>query len=71
MILYYTDGVTEAMNEENEEFGEERLVQVLRESGGADLVDVMRNVDEAVRDFVGGAAQSDDFTAVAARYTGA
>lgn len=71
MLLYYTDGVTEAMNDADEEFGEERLVQVLRQCGDADLVDVMRNIDTAVREFVNGAPQSDDFTAVAARFTGA
>lgn len=71
MLLFYTDGVTEAMNAENEEFGEERLTAVLHEWGDATLVDLMRNVDQAVRAFVGDAAQSDDFTAVAARYTGA
>ena len=71
MLLFYTDGVTEAMNDENEEFGEERLIAVLRECGAEALVDLMRAVDQAVRTFVGDAAQSDDFTAVAARYTGA
>ncbi|MCC7206316.1 MAG: SpoIIE family protein phosphatase [Anaerolineae bacterium] len=71
MLLFYTDGVTEAMNEADEEFGEERLMQVLQRYGDADLIDLMRRLDAAVRDFVGDAAQSDDFTAVAARYTGA
>jgi sigma-B regulation protein RsbU (phosphoserine phosphatase) len=71
MLLYYTDGVTEAMNVDDEEFGEQRLIDVLQECGDAPLVELMRSVDQKVRDFVGDADQSDDFTAVAARYTGA
>ena len=30
-LFIYTDGVTEAMNEENEEYGEERLISFLKE----------------------------------------
>lgn len=30
IILMYTDGITEAMNEQEEEFGEERLIEVLK-----------------------------------------
>lgn len=64
-VLLYTDGVTEAVNDENEQFGEERLTGCLdgcHEEGPAEIV---RDVLRSVTDFSGGRAQSDDITMLA------
>ena len=64
VVLFYTDGVTEAMNPADEEFGEERLAEILcchRHEPAQAIADA---IDAAVRAFASGAAQSDDFTFV-------
>jgi sigma-B regulation protein RsbU (phosphoserine phosphatase) len=67
LLVIYTDGVTEARNEEREEFGETRLLTLMRISGGErsalTLSNIMRNLDE----FVGAASQHDDITCMVVR----
>ena len=66
-VVLYTDGVTEAMNEAKEEFGMERL-QALFAGGGPQSAETATGaVFAAVREFVGGAAQSDDITCLTLR----
>ena len=54
-LYLYTDGITEAMSEKGELFGERRLVEILSAEGPD-------GVPESVRNFVGNAEQSDDLT---------
>jgi len=58
-LLLYTDGVTEAMNRMQAQFGERRLECVLRASDNDRLIDA---VSRAVTKFTAGAEQSDDIT---------
>jgi sigma-B regulation protein RsbU (phosphoserine phosphatase) len=64
IVVFYTDGVTEAMNKAGEEFGMERFKQVIAEHADytADIIE--QAVVDAVRDFIAGSPQSDDFTMV-------
>ena len=69
-MFLYTDGITEAMNADHEEFTEARLEAVLAEGHDQPVDSVLENVTTAVVDFVGGAEQSDDITCVVLRYDG-
>ncbi len=60
--LLYTDGVSEAMNERQELFGEDRIGQILDGLHGAGGEEVIRKVMEAVEEHRGAAPQSDDIT---------
>jgi serine phosphatase RsbU (regulator of sigma subunit) len=63
VLLVYTDGVTEAINAEEEQFGPERVETVLRRTGPAgDAEAVVAAVNEAVAGFTGGAEVADDTT---------
>ena len=64
-IFLYTDGVTEAMNDKRELFGEQRLQRVLDELSDDDAKKILSTVNAAVKDFVGDAQQSDDITMLA------
>jgi serine phosphatase RsbU (regulator of sigma subunit) len=70
VFVFFTDGLSEAMNEQAELFGERRLRDVVEgpESVGTDALgdtdDMKERILAAVRDFVGGAAQHDDMTMV-------
>jgi sigma-B regulation protein RsbU (phosphoserine phosphatase) len=69
MVVVFSDGVVEALNTANEEFGEERLMAVI--SPGIDNVEkLVAAVVDAVRQFSGNANQSDDITIMAIRYLG-
>jgi len=61
-LLLYTDGVTEAMTSEREEFGLQRLLSVFDAVAPTSAEDAVRRVFEAVHGFAGDAEQSDDIT---------
>ena len=65
--ILFTDGVTEAMNAENEQFGIERLREVFVGNPPADSEQANRAVFQAVRDFAGDNPQSDDITCLTLR----
>jgi sigma-B regulation protein RsbU (phosphoserine phosphatase) len=69
-VFVYSDGVTEAFDKDNNEFGEERLEEVLRGLAGASLEETVGKVIEAVGTFSHGVAQSDDITCLAMRFHG-
>ncbi len=64
MVLFYTDGVTEGMNEEGELFGEERLASFASGFAGSGSEAFSTAVVKAVHDFAGKSPQSDDITCV-------
>ncbi len=70
-ILYlYTDGVTEAMNEAGELFGNDRLCDTLNRAEFADMQELCRRVKSDVDAFAGTALQFDDITMLAFQYVG-
>ena len=69
-MFLYTDGITEAMNVDQEEFTEARLEAVLADGHDLPVDVVLTNVTSAVVEFVGGAEQSDDITCIVLRYDG-
>jgi sigma-B regulation protein RsbU (phosphoserine phosphatase) len=66
LLALFSDGVTEALNPRDEEFGEARLVGALAEHRGRTLAEVIDRVVGAVRVF-SGPEQSDDLTLVLVR----
>jgi serine phosphatase RsbU (regulator of sigma subunit) len=62
LLLFYTDGVTEATNAEGQLFGEDRLRAVLAEHTTSTAEQVIQAVTGAVKAFVGDTPQSDDMT---------
>ena len=64
VLVLYTDGVTEAMNEAGEEYGEERFLKVLLQHRQETAEDILHAVIKDVRRFTGEAPLSDDLTLV-------
>jgi len=64
VILFYTDGAPDTLNAAGEEFGEERLSEVLRAHRHAPPEVIADAIDTAMRDFSGAAAQYDDLTLI-------
>lgn len=61
-LIFYTDGLTEAMNSSTEEFGEERLLAVLRAHGADSPTEIIEAVRAAVDRHRNGEKVSDDFS---------
>lgn len=68
LVVFYSDGVTEAMNPARQQFGEERLRQVVEIHREATPAAVVEEIFRATREFAAGAPQSDDITVLAFRY---
>ena len=66
-VVLYTDGVTEAMNEDGEEFGVDRLREVFAANPPQGSEAANRTVFEAVHAFAGDTPQSDDVTCLVFR----
>jgi phosphoserine phosphatase RsbU/P len=66
ILVIYTDGVTEAPNQVGEEFGESRLMEVVRSHPKARVNEMLSAILAAVQQF-SGASQADDLTLVIAR----
>jgi putative ABC transport system permease protein len=62
VLLIFTDGVPEAHNPENEEFGEERLQQLLREIAHLPADEISARISAAMKNWIRDAEQYDDLT---------
>jgi serine phosphatase RsbU (regulator of sigma subunit) len=66
-LLVYSDGLTEAENEEQEQHGEERLQELMREDDNASAEATVNMILGDVATHVGSADQSDDLTILCLR----
>jgi sigma-B regulation protein RsbU (phosphoserine phosphatase) len=67
-LIFYTDGVTEAFNKNNEEYKETRLEGVLNNKQSLNTTDLVTQVFQDVQSFTNGVEQSDDITCLALKY---
>jgi phosphoserine phosphatase RsbU/P len=65
LLFLYTDGVTEAADAEARQFGEQRLLDLLARSTGANAAEVIARVNAAVGEYSQGEPQFDDVTCLA------
>lgn len=70
LVVVCSDGVTEARNVAGDEFGRDRMLEVLRNSHGVKPEAALELLMGAVKQFSEGAAQADDLTALILRYRG-
>lgn len=68
-VTLYTDGVTEAINGKEEQFGQERLIEAVARSNNLPAQDLINRIKEEVTAFAQGQPQFDDFTLVILKAT--
>ena len=68
-LVLYTDGVTETLNADGDEFGLERMMQSVRASATKGAQTIVKRIIDDVRDFTGSVPQNDDITLIAIRKT--
>jgi len=66
-LIVYSDGITEAMDEKEEMYEEERLIQLLSTTRGLNSSQIMEALLKSVDEFIGKAEQSDDVSIIVAR----
>ncbi|MDQ5986595.1 MAG: two-component system, LytTR family, sensor histidine kinase LytS [Syntrophus sp. SKADARSKE-3] len=69
VLFLYTDGVTEAMNQQDQLFSEPRLLECLDRGGDMEVRDLVTKILADVHTFTKGAPPSDDMTILAIKYT--
>jgi phosphoserine phosphatase RsbU/P len=69
-LFLYTDGVTEAMDNDMNMFEDDRLASYLKKSNGSSTRDLAHGSFADLKAFTGNAPQSDDITVLALRYLG-
>ena len=67
-LFLYTDGVTEAMDEGENQFSEPRLEEFLQQANGSSATEIIRGAVDQVRRHSAGAPQSDDITILALKF---
>jgi sigma-B regulation protein RsbU (phosphoserine phosphatase) len=69
LIVMYSDGITEAMNADEEEFGEDRLEKVIRNNSTKNAYEILEIILNSIREFVKDVPQMDDQTVVILKRT--
>lgn len=67
LVVFYTDGVTETVNINDEFYDDDRLENVVKESHGGDATSICQLIYQSVMDFQGDADQFDDLTLLVLR----
>ncbi|HEU0173080.1 MAG TPA: SpoIIE family protein phosphatase [Blastocatellia bacterium] len=65
VVVMYTDGVTEAVDADNQMFGEERLEKLVKESVNLSAEEIKQRILDEVLNFTAGLPQGDDITLIA------
>jgi phosphoserine phosphatase RsbU/P len=68
-VILYTDGVTEAINEKNVQFGQDRLIKVIKDNRASSAKDLMEKIQTEVNLFVNNQPQFDDVTLMILKVT--
>ena len=64
VIIFFTDGISEAMNIKGEEFSDNRLEEIAVESASLPAKEILNKIRNEVVDFASGTVQSDDLTMI-------
>ena len=68
LLLIYSDGISEAMNNKQEEFGEERIIQVLKDNSNSYTETIQTKLLNKVKEFCGEVEQHDDITMLLVKF---
>ena len=68
-VVLYTDGVTEALDEEGSEFGMDKMILAIQSSAPEGAAAILRKVTDELTEFSGTEPQNDDITLIAIRKT--
>ena len=70
ILVLYTDGITEAMDPQGEEFGQGRLAELVRQGTHRPAQELVRNVRQRLQEFTQGEPFADDTTLIVCKVNG-
>lgn len=70
IFVFYSDGLTEAMNHNREEFGTEKVFNIISKNRNMPCVEIQKELIDSVSEFRAGAEQNDDITLVVTKVSG-
>jgi serine phosphatase RsbU (regulator of sigma subunit) len=70
VFVFYTDGISESMNKNGEEFGEERLGQIISQNAHHSAQTILDKITQEINKFAKNTTQHDDFTMVVVKVGG-
>ena len=66
-LILYTDGITEALDQNGQEFGMDRTIQAIQASAPQGAPAIVKRLTEDLRSFAGNTPQNDDITLIVIR----
>ena len=63
-LFLFTDGIPEAMDLNEKEYSDERMIEFFKKYSDDEPAEFIRNIVDDLKKFVGGAQQSDDITSL-------
>jgi serine phosphatase RsbU (regulator of sigma subunit) len=69
IVIFYTDGVVEAIDKNNQQFGMERLIKIFKDNPHLQLPQLIKSIEKKVEEFTTGQPQFDDFTLMLIKVT--
>ena len=69
VIVFYTDGVTEAIDKNGERFGMEKLIKVMKDNPQLQATELIKTIKEKMKEFTKDQPQFDDFTLMVVKVT--
>jgi sigma-B regulation protein RsbU (phosphoserine phosphatase) len=70
ILLLYTDGVTEAINAAEDQFGRDRLAALVRQGADLSAKEVVQTLRQGLQEFTNGQPLADDTTILVAKMNG-
>jgi sigma-B regulation protein RsbU (phosphoserine phosphatase) len=67
VVVLYTDGVTEAINDREEQFGQDRVIAIAEQTRDLSAADIMQHIKDGVLEFSREQPQFDDITLMVIR----
>ena len=69
IVVFYTDGIVEAIDKNNQQFGVERLIKIFKDNPHLQVSQLIKSIKKKVKEFTEGQPQFDDFTLMLIKVT--
>ena len=69
IVVFYTDGIVEAIDNNNQQFGMERLIKIIKDKPYLEATELIKLIKKKMKEFTKDQPQFDDFTLMVVKVT--